>query len=119
MPSYKSNRFSEDLRREISAIIPTLKDPRVHRMLSIVRCESAGDGSFAKLHISSMDGMDAAKEAVRGLESAQGYIKHELCARLKMRKCPELKFIADDSIEHSSHISDMLSKLPKLPEQND
>lgn len=111
MPNFKADRFAEDLRRELSAIIPTLKDPRIHSMLSIVRCEVAGDKSFAKVYISSMDGMQTAKEAVKGLQSAQGFIKRELSARLKMRKCPELKFIPDDSIAHSSHINDMLSKL--------
>ncbi|HKM32333.1 MAG TPA: 30S ribosome-binding factor RbfA [Oscillospiraceae bacterium] len=113
MSNYKADRFAEDLRREISAIIPVLKDPRIGTMLSVVRCEVAGDKSFAKVYISSLDGIAAAKEAVRGLESAQGFIKRELNAKLRMRVCPELKFIADDSIEHSSYISDMLNKINK------
>ena len=58
-----------------------------------------------------MEGIEAAKEAVKGLISASGYIRRELAARVKMRKVPELRFVADDSIEHSAHIARMLESI--------
>ena len=47
--------MSEDIRRIISGKMRDLKDPRIHGgdMLTIVRCDVAGDGSFLSLiHIS-------------------------------------------------------------------
>ena len=39
------------------------------------------------------------------------FIRRELFARLKMRKSPELHFIADDSIAYAADISEKLSGL--------
>ena len=102
--SFKSDRISHEFQKEISAILPQLKDPRIHGMLSIVRVDVSNDLSYGKIYVSSYEGLESAKEAVKGLESASGFIKRELSNRLRMRKCPDLKFIADDSIETSSEI---------------
>ena len=100
MAGFRINRVSEDIRREIIAIIRELKDPRVMgKMLTVVRVEVASDASFAKVYVSVLKGIDSAKEAVKGLTAATGYIRREVGSRLHLRKTPELKFIADDSIE--------------------
>ena len=63
------------------------------------------------MYVSSVEGFDKAKEAVKGLESATGFIRREISQVLHIRKAPELKFIADDSTEYSAHISKMLKEL--------
>ena len=45
------------------------------------------------------------------MKSGAGFIKRELFHRLKMRKAPELTFIADNSIERSAEISRKLHDL--------
>ena len=104
MASYKSGRMSEDIRRIISAKMRELKDPRIGggEMLTVVRCEVASDGSFCKVYISSLEGFDKAKQAVKGFESASGYLKREISNVLGLRKAPDLKFVADDSAEYSA-----------------
>ena len=47
-------------------------------------------------------------ESVKGLKSAAGFVRRELFARLKMRKSPELHFIADDSIERGAEVTKKL-----------
>lgn len=111
MGSYRASRTEEDMKRELSDIMRSLKDPRITGLLSIVKLDLSGDMSHCKVYISSMDGLDAAKNAVKGLDSASGYIKRELNGRMKLRKLPEFKFIADDSIAHSADISKMLEDL--------
>ena len=111
MASYKTDRLQEDIRRELTDILRLLKDPRIHGMISIVRVELAKDQSSAKVYVSSMDGIGGAKEAVEGLKSAAGFVRRELSARVKMRRSPELRFIADDSIEYSAHVDKVLKDL--------
>ncbi len=110
MDNLKNRRLSEDIRREISALIMTeIKDPRVKNgVISIVRTELSGDNSHCKVYVSSIDGIDAAKNAVKGLESAGWMIRKAIADKLRMKKCPELKFIADDSIERSAEIDRMI-----------
>lgn len=104
--------MASDLQRIISGMIPELKDPRVKgQMLTVVRCEVTRDRSSARVYISSVEGMERAKEAVKGLESASGLIRREVSNLLHLRKAPELKFIPDDSTEYSARISKILKEL--------
>jgi ribosome-binding factor A len=113
MAGFKAGRMSEDIRRIISGKMRDLKDPRINGgdMLTVVRCDVSSDGSFCKVYISSLEGIDKAKEAVKGFESASGFLKREISNVLKLRKCPELKFIADDSAEYSMRIFDKLKSI--------
>ena len=65
----------------------------------------------AKVYISAIDGIDAAKRSVKGLESAQGYIRKQLGSRLHLRKSPELRFIADDSIEKGMDLFEKIKEI--------
>jgi hypothetical protein len=70
------------------------------------------DGSFV------FSGIDDAKQAVKGLESATGLIRHEVGKRLRLRKAPELKFAADDSVEHGMEIFRKIEALKKDDEED-
>ncbi len=124
MAGHRNARTTEDISRELTAILRTVKDPRVQNtMLSIVRTDVTNDLSYATVYVSSMDGMDAAKAAIKGLQSAAGYMRRELGAALKLRHVPELRFVADDSIAYSAKLSATLNALhrdePSAEEEGD
>ncbi len=111
MAGYKLGRNSEDIRRELTDIMRSLKDPRITGLLSIVKVELSGDMSHAKVFVSSMDGYEAACEAVKGLHHAAGFIRREINLRLSLRTSPQLTFVADNSIEYGDQISRLLKDL--------
>lgn len=112
MASHRMDRNSEDIKRELTAILRELKDPRVHGgLISIVRVEVTNDLSYCKVYISAMEGIEKANEAVKGLKSAAGFIRRELGSRLHLRHVPSPIFVATDSIEYSANISKMLNDL--------
>ena len=111
MPGQRANRLEEDIMREICAIIRTVKDPRVSELISVVRVEVTRDLSYATCYISAFDGMEATLNSVKGLKSAAGYIRRELGSRLDLRHTPDLRFIADDSIEYSAKLNKVFSEL--------
>ena len=114
MPSHRIDRSAEDIKRELTDIFRSLKDPRVTScLLSIIRVELTNDFSVCKVYVSAMEGIEHAQNAVKGLKSAAGYIRHELSLRLRLRHTPELRFIADNSIEHSADISKLLDSLAR------
>lgn len=119
MASHKAGRMAEDIRRIVTGKMQDLKDPRIKGgdMLTVVRCEVAGDGSFCRIYISSLEGIDRAREAVKGFESASGYLKREISNVLGLRKAPELKFVADDSAEYSARIFDKLKRITPASEE--
>ncbi len=112
MPSYKIDRVTEDVRRELTAILRDVKDPRVKDcLLSVVRVDVTNDLSYCTVYVSTMEGMDRTKTAVKGLKSAAGYIRRELGKSLSLRHVPELIFKPTDSIEYGAHISKVLNDL--------
>ena len=112
MAGHKIDRTTEDIRRELMAIFRELKDPRVDStLMSIVRVEVTNDLSYCTAYVSSMNGIDSAKEALKGLRSASGFIRRELGRRLKLRHVPECIFKATDSIEYGASISRTLNSL--------
>ena len=119
MASFKIGRLSEDIKRELSLLIPELKDPRISKMLSIIRCEVSGDLSHCKVNVSALEGEAATKESIKGLNSASGFLRRELGNRLHLRKCPELHFIPDGSIAYSAKINHILQELDLEEEAGD
>jgi ribosome-binding factor A len=118
MAGYKTDRVAEDIKREIASIIRELKDPRVQgKMLTVVNVDVSSDASYARVYVSALEGIDTAKTAVKGLVSATGYIRREVGQRLHLRKTPELKFIADDSIEKGMKIAGMLNSIVRDEEE--
>ena len=119
MPSHKLGRTTEDIRRELSALLRELKDPRTQNMLlSIVRVEVTNDLSYCTVYVSAMEGLDRAKTAVQGLKSASGFLRRELGHALQLRYTPELQFIADDSIAYGAHILEVLRDPEKVKPVN-
>ena len=117
MPSFKINRLAEDIRRELTDLMHTIKDPRVEGLVSIVRVELSGDQSCCKVYVSSLEGAKAGQRAAQGLNNAAGYIRREMGRRVQMRRSPEFRFVADDSIEYSAGIAQKLNELlPKAPQ---
>ena len=110
MSGHRVDRITEDIHRELTDIFRGLKDPRISGMLSVVRVEVSSDLSVAKIFVSTVEGSENTKEAIKGLVAATGFVRHELSARLDIRHTPQLKFIADDSMEYSSNIAKLLNK---------
>ncbi len=112
MAGYRIDRITEDVKRELIAILREVKDPRVSgSMLTVVKVDVSNDLSYATAYISSLKGIEDAKASVKGLKAAQGFIRSRLGSSLKLRKTPELRFVADDSIEKGMELFDKLKSI--------
>lgn len=112
MGNFKTVRMAEDIKREISGLLREIKDPRVaDQLVTIIRCDVSSDLSYCKIYVSSLNGEQATKQAVKGFESASGFLKRHISNALHLKRCPELKFIEDKSGEHSTQINKILKEL--------
>ena len=107
MPSNRIGRINEEIQRELAALIRTVKDPRVHGLVSVTAVDTTPDLRYAKIYVSVLDKSDCA-QVLKGLKSASGYLRRELGHALQLRYTPELTFVRDDSIDQGAHILDML-----------
>ena len=112
MASNRMARVNEELQRELAALIPTVKDPRVAEagMISVTGVDATADLKQAKVYISVLD-KSKEGETLKGLKSAAGYLRREVGRALSLRATPELFFIADNSIDKGAHILKILRSL--------
>ena len=110
MASNRIGRINEEIQRELSDLIRSLKDPRVQTLLSITRVDTTPDLRYSKIYISVLD-EEKQKDALRGLKSAGGWLRRELGSRLQLRYTPELVFELDDSLKYGAHMFDLLTRL--------
>lgn len=117
MANNRINRINEEIQKELSALLRSVKDPRVSScMATITHVDTSSDLKYTRIFISSLD-KSKEPELMRGLKSASGYLRRELGSRMKLRYTPELQFTADDSIAYGAHILDLLSHVkPANPE---
>lgn len=106
----RMERINEEVRRELSEILrEEVKDPRMDsRLVSVLKADTTRDLKYCKVYVSVLGDQERWDETQQALKSAAGFIRKELAAKLNLRNTPELKFIMDDSIEYSIHISKML-----------
>jgi len=110
MSSYqRTDRISEEVRREIDAIIRgELNDPRIDGTWSVTRAEVTGDLRYAKIYISVLE--DEKREPLMAaLKSARGYLRRALGKRMIIRTAPELTFVSDNNIAYGVHIASVLA----------
>ena len=109
--SIKNIRLNSEVQKELSAIIRDVKDPRVSPWTSVIEVYVAPDLKTCKVWISVLGSDEDRDNTIRGLQSAAGFIRHELAHRMNLRNTPELTFISDTSTEYGV---DMIHKIDEI-----
>ncbi len=122
MASNRIGRINEEIQKELPSLLRNLKDPRVQdTMISITRVEATPDLRYAKVYVSFLE-ESRAKDALKGLKSAGGYLRRELGRALQLRYTPELVWEQDDSITYGAKMLKLINSLEvnkdEEPEQN-
>ncbi|MEE1036975.1 MAG: 30S ribosome-binding factor RbfA [Oscillospiraceae bacterium] len=111
MASNRIHLINEEIQKELSALLRTVKDPRVQDvMISITRVETTPDLRYTKVYVSFLQ-EDKAQEAMKGLKSAGGYLRRELARNLKLRYTPEIVWSLDDSITYGAKMLKLINSL--------
>ncbi len=110
--STKLNRIDGEVMRAISNIIRgELKEPRINLMTSVVACHVAPDLKTCKVYISVLGDEQSQKDTLKGLRSAEGFIRTKLAKEVNLRNTPEITFIMDQSIEYGVNMSHLIDEV--------
>ena len=111
MASNRIGRINEEIQKELSSLLRSVKDPRVQdTMISITRVEATPDLRYAKVYVSFLQ-EERAADALKGLKSAGGYLRRELGRGLQLRYTPELVWELDDSITYGAKMLKLINSL--------
>ena len=118
--SIKNTRVNTEVMHELSNILRGgIKDPRVAEFTSVVAVEVAPDLKTSKAYISVLGDEKAQADTIRGLQSAEGYIRRELAHSLNLRNTPEIRFVLDQSIEYGVAMSKKIDDITKRQEKEE
>ncbi len=107
--SIKNTRINGEVLKELSNIIRgEIKDPRINPMTSVVAVEVAPDLKTCKAYISVLGDEKSQQDTIKGLKSAEGYIRMLLAKNINLRNTPQITFILDQSIEYGVKMSKMI-----------
>ena len=112
--SIKNTRINGEVQKVLAGIIRgEIKDPRIHPMTSVVAVEVAPDLKTCKVYVSVLGDEKAREDTLKGLRSAEGYIRRQLAHELNLRNTPEITFIMDQSIAYGVSMSKLIDEVTR------
>ena len=110
--SIKNIRVNAEVQHELSNIIRNeIKDPRISTMTSVVAVDVTPDLKYAKAYISVLGSREEQESTIKGLKSAEGYIRRQLAASINLRNTPQISFVLDQSIEYGVNMSRLIDEV--------
>lgn len=87
-----------------------LKDPRLTGFATVTEVRVKPDLKQVRVYVSVMGTEQERASTIKALTAASGFIRRELCERLRMRRAPELSFVLDRSEEYGERIDGLLRR---------
>lgn len=110
--SIKITRINNEVLKELSNVIRSeIKDPRINPMTSVVAVNVSPDLKTCKAYISVLGDVESQQNTIKGLKSAEGYIRTLLAKRINLRNTPEITFVLDQSIEYGVNMSRLIDEI--------
>lgn len=113
--SRRIERVNSLIRQEISELLQRqVKDPRLGGFVTVTQVSTSGDLRHAKVFFSIMSvtgSEDEKGEVLEALTAASGFLRKEMSSRLGLRRCPELSFHYDDSLDQGAQVLQLISEV--------
>ena len=114
MPSLRSDKISDLLRKEISLIInKETKDPRLQK-LNITAVKVSDDIGIATVFYTLIgESIEKEKSSIdnKVLKKFSGMVRSKLSKTMQIRRVPIIQFRFDESIEYLDNIENLLKNL--------
>jgi len=112
--NHRHERVGEEIAHEINAMLAgELKDPRLEISVVVNQVHLAPDGRNARVYVGARGTEAEQKGAIKALEHAANFIRHEILERLQLRRVPDLHFSLDNSQEYTERIDQILKETKK------
>ena len=91
-------------------LVREISDPRLQQIF-VTDVKVDRELAFADVYVSAVEGAERSEEVLAGLESASGFMRRSLAARIELRAFPRLRFHWDPTPENADHIEKLLAQL--------
>ncbi len=115
----RSRKLEELIKIKLSALlVKGLKDPRLESFITILGVNLSKDGRSAKVLVSVIGSEKEKRNAIRGLESARGYIQMRLGKEMRIKYIPHLFFELDDKTEERVRFVHRISEMERSEKES-
>ncbi len=107
----RADRVGGLIQKVLSDILKkSIKDPRL-KMATITGVKVARDLKQARIYFTISGGSQKKGAAIKGFNSAHGFIKRTLAHELDLKYMPDIKFLYDESLEYGAHIDELIASI--------
>lgn len=107
----RASRIADRIREELAEmLIQNISDPRLIGV-SITDVSVDRELTYAEIYVSALEGVQRSEEVLDGFAHAQGYLRHELAQRIRLRTFPRLRFHWDATLERADRIERLIASL--------
>ncbi len=109
MASRRALKAAEAIREVVAtSILTDLKDPRVD-LVTITKVEVAADMRTAKVYFMTRGDEARERTALKGLQSAAGFLQQKCAKRIDTRYTPTLQFLVDEGVKNLIAVTQILA----------
>ena len=110
-PFSRADRVSGLIQKVLSNILKkSIKDPRL-KMATITGVKVSRDLKQARIYFTTSGDNQKKGAALKGFNSAHGFIKRTLAHELDLKYMPDIKFFYDESLEYGAHIDELIKSI--------
>jgi ribosome-binding factor A len=112
MPSLaRARRVGDRIQEELADILMRqASDPRL-KSITVTGVDVDRERAFATIYVHAPEGDERSAEVLAGLESARGFLRSQLAARIQLRTFPQLRFRWDLTQTRAARIEDLLDQI--------
>jgi ribosome-binding factor A len=114
-PVHRHARLADQIRDEAAELVAAeLKDPRIG-LATVTGVDLSSDYRHVRVLVTVLGEAAEQKSTVEGLESAAGFVAHELARRLRLRRVPEVVFALDRDAQQAERVEALLHEIKQRP----
>lgn len=109
--SIRTERIASIILRNTTEILRNdVKDPNIG-FVTVTDVTVTNDLSYAKIYVTFLDQRGSIEKKMAALNKVKGLVRSKLAKALSTRKCPEVIFVYDDSLDVRNHIEELLEEV--------
>ena len=110
----RARRIADEIKRQLALIIQSgFHDLPLPPFTSITEVRMTGDLRRAFCYVSVLGNTEAVVAAVKTLEETKSFMRSNLAQMTRLRKLPDLTFVADTSIAEGVRITKLIDEISK------
>ncbi len=104
----RRQRVGDQMRIELADLLAReVKDPRIG-FVTVTEVRMSKDLGHARIYVSVLGDDEQEKSSLAALARMSGFLRGQIGKRIRLRHVPELKFVADKTLDHGDRIEQLL-----------